>query len=73
LSKSIGLVITAWTLKYGAMNSNGINWVSPQVDYSQNTQSLKALKVVHAMDTFLSTNGHFLKVKIFQPFKTVKK
>lgn len=42
LSKSIGLVITAWTLKYGAMNSNGINRVSPQVDYSQNTQPLKA-------------------------------
>lgn len=29
LSKSIGLVITAWTLKYGAMNSNGITRVSP--------------------------------------------
>jgi hypothetical protein len=43
LSKSIRLVLAAWTLKYGTMNSNGINWVSPQVDYSQNTQSLKAL------------------------------
>ena len=42
LSKSIGSVITAWTLKYGAMNSNGINSVSPPVDYSQNTQPLKA-------------------------------
>ena len=36
------MVIIAWTLKYGATNSNGINSVSPQVDYSQNTQSLKA-------------------------------
>ena len=42
LSKSIGLVITAWTLKYGAMNSNRINSVSPPVDYSQTTQPLKA-------------------------------
>ena len=35
--------ITTDPLKYGAMNLNAINWVSPQVDYSQNTQPLKAL------------------------------
>ena len=39
LSKSIGSVITAWTLKYGAMNSNVTNI---PVDYSQTTQPLKA-------------------------------
>lgn len=51
LSKSIGLVITAWALKYGAMNLNGKNWVSPQVDYSQNTQPLKALYLDQNVDT----------------------
>ena len=36
LSKLIGLVTTAWTLKYGAINSNEINRVSPlQVYYNQ--------------------------------------
>lgn len=42
LRKSIGLVITASILRYSAINSNGINRVSPQVDYSQNIQPLKA-------------------------------
>lgn len=43
LSKSIGLFSAVLTFKYGAMNSNEINSVSPQVDYSQTTQPVKAL------------------------------
>ena len=57
-SKSIGSVITAWTLKYGATNSNWINRVSPQVDFSQNTQPLKA----SYLDKNVENDTHLIKI-----------
>ena len=45
LKKSIGLILTGWALKYGAMSLHGNNWESPQADSSQKTQSFKTLSL----------------------------